>query len=62
MARCRKNLDWEGQFKLAIDPDKARRLRAESGVDEAHGACTMCGALCAYKVMNERGDKKVVVG
>jgi len=62
MARCRKNLDWEGQFKLAIDPDKARRLRAESGVDEAHGACTMCGALCAYKVMNERNDKKVVAG
>jgi len=62
MARCRKQLDWEGQFKLAIDPDKARRLRAESGVDETHGACTMCGALCAYKVMNERNEKKVVAG
>lgn len=62
MARCRKELDWEGQFKLAIDPEKARRLRAESGVDEAHGACTMCGALCAYKVMNERSDKKAVAG
>ena len=60
MARYRKNLDWEGQFSVALDPDKARRLRAESGVDESHGACTMCGALCAYKVMNERGDKKVV--
>ncbi|MBE0598622.1 MAG: phosphomethylpyrimidine synthase ThiC, partial [Desulfuromonadales bacterium] len=43
MAKCRKNLDWEGQFGLALDPAKARRLRAESGVDEAHGACTMCG-------------------
>ena len=53
MARCRKELDWEGQFQLAIDPEKARRLRAESGVNEEHGACTMCGALCAYKVMNE---------
>ena len=62
MARCRKELDWEGQFKLAIDPEKARRLRAESGVDEEHGACTMCGALCAYKVMNERGEKKAVAG
>ena len=60
MARYRKNLDWEGQFSVALDPDKARRLRAESGVDESHGACTMCGALCAYKVMNERGDKKAV--
>lgn len=62
MAHCRKNLDWPGQFELAIDPPKARRLRAESGVDEDHGACTMCGALCAYKVMNERHDKETVSG
>jgi phosphomethylpyrimidine synthase len=58
MARARKNLDWKTQFELAIDPEKARRLRAESGVDEEHGACTMCGSLCAYKVMNERHEKK----
>ncbi len=58
MARCRKALDWEGQFALALDPAKARRLRAESGVDEEHGACTMCGEFCAYKVMNERREKK----
>jgi phosphomethylpyrimidine synthase len=58
MARCRKALDWEGQFALALDPAKARRLRAESGVDEEHGACTMCGEFCAYKVMNERRQKQ----
>ncbi len=57
MAKCRKELDWEGQFKLAIDPEKARRIRAESGVDEEHGACTMCGEFCAYKVMNDRKEK-----
>jgi phosphomethylpyrimidine synthase len=62
MARCRKNLDWEGQFALAIDPEKARRLRAESGVDEEHGACTMCGEFCAYKVMNERREKGAATG
>lgn len=58
MAKARKELDWKKQFELAIDPEKARRLRAESGVDEEHGACTMCGSLCAYKVMNERHEKK----
>ncbi|PLX79283.1 MAG: phosphomethylpyrimidine synthase, partial [Desulfuromonas sp.] len=36
MARCRKALDWEGQFQHALDPDRARRLRAESGVNEEH--------------------------
>jgi phosphomethylpyrimidine synthase len=62
MAKCRKNLDWEGQFALALDPAKARRLRAESGVDEEHGACTMCGEFCAYKVMNERREKGAATG
>jgi phosphomethylpyrimidine synthase len=58
MAKCRKELDWNGQFALALDPEKARRLRAESGVDEEHGACTMCGEFCAYKVMSD-GDAKM---
>jgi phosphomethylpyrimidine synthase len=57
MARCRKKLDWEGQFNLAIDPEKARRLRAESGVAD-HGACTMCGEFCAYKVMDDAMAEK----
>jgi len=57
MARCRKKLDWEGQFSLALDPERARRLRAESGVAE-HGACTMCGEFCAYKVMDSAMERK----
>lgn len=56
MAKCRKKLDWEGQFSLALDPEKARRLRAESGVAD-HGACTMCGEFCAYKVMDDAMGK-----
>jgi len=58
MARCRKKLDWEGQFALAIDPEKARRLRAESGVAD-HGACTMCGEFCAYKVMDDATEREL---
>ena len=57
MAQCRKKLDWEGQFALALDPEKARRLRAESGVAD-HGACTMCGEFCAYKVMSDAMEKQ----
>ncbi|HTU02844.1 MAG TPA: phosphomethylpyrimidine synthase ThiC [Candidatus Sulfotelmatobacter sp.] len=52
MARHRKRLDWDGQFATALDPERARRVRAESGVAE-HGACTMCGEFCAYKVMDD---------
>ncbi len=54
MSKARKALDWETQYCLAIDPALARKRRGESGVDEDHGACTMCGAFCAYKVMDER--------
>jgi phosphomethylpyrimidine synthase len=61
MARCRKKLDWEGQFGLALDPEKARRLRAESGVAD-HGACTMCGEFCAYKVMDDAMEKHTAQG
>ena len=51
MALARKKLDWEGQFAMALDPDKAREYRANSPVSD-HGACTMCGEFCAYKVMD----------
>jgi phosphomethylpyrimidine synthase len=57
MSRARKALDWETQYCLAIDPALARKRRSESGVDEEHGACTMCGEFCAYKVMAERKRK-----
>ena len=61
MAKCRKKLDWEGQFDLALDPERARRLRAESGVAD-HGACTMCGEFCAYKVMDDAMEKEAANG
>jgi phosphomethylpyrimidine synthase len=61
IAKCRKKLDWEGQFREAIDPEKARRLRAESGVAD-HGACTMCGEFCAYKVMDDAMGKRHAKG
>ena len=28
MAKARKDLDWEGMFAQAMDPEKARRYRA----------------------------------
>ncbi len=61
MAKCRKKLDWEGQFAESLDPEKARRLRAESGVAD-HGACTMCGEFCAYKVMDDAMERQAAKG
>ena len=51
MAQARARLDWEEQFSLAIDPEKARRYRAESK-PEKEDTCSMCGNVCAVKNMN----------
>ncbi|WMJ81911.1 phosphomethylpyrimidine synthase ThiC [Clostridium sp. MB40-C1] len=52
MSRARRDLDWETMFKLAIDPEKARRYRKESLPQSEH-TCTMCGKMCAVRNMNK---------
>lgn len=51
MSKYRKILDWEGMYKMALDPylPKKRRTESEDG-DKA--VCTMCGKLCAIDVHN----------
>lgn len=51
MAKARKKLDWPQQIALAIDPEKAARMRSEKNDDEQE-ACTMCGQFCAYKLIS----------
>ena len=59
ISKARKELDWEKQYDLALDPALARKRRGSTKeTTDKHGACTMCGELCAYKVMNQR--KKTV--
>lgn len=51
MSIARKNLDWETQFKLSIYPEKSRAIwKARKSKSEA---CSMCGDLCAIKLVNE---------
>ncbi|MEW9121645.1 MAG: phosphomethylpyrimidine synthase ThiC [Thermotaleaceae bacterium] len=52
MAKARKALDWERQIELAMDPEKASRLRKEKNEDSQE-CCTMCGKFCAYKIVSE---------
>ncbi len=48
MSDARKNLDWDKMFKLAIDPEKAKKYRKESEVGEEK-ECTMCGEFCPLR-------------
>ncbi len=59
MARARQKLDWEEQFALAIDPEKARRYRAEAA-PACHDTCSMCGKMCAVRNMNKALDGQTV--
>ncbi len=52
MAKARKALDWQKQIDLAIDPERASRIRKEKNEDSQE-CCTMCGKFCAYKLVSE---------
>lgn len=58
MAEARRALDWEKQWECAMDPETARRIRAERK-PEREDTCTMCGKFCAVRSMNKalEGEK-----
>ena len=59
MSLARKKLDWEEMFDICIDPEKARRYRAEAK-PEKEDTCSMCGNFCAVKNMNRILDGEIV--
>lgn len=61
MSRARVNFDWEGQFKVAIDPERARarwlKTRACSDTKHTDDHCSMCGkAFCAMRTTKRIRD------
>ena len=52
MSRARSNLDWEGMYRISMNPEKARAVRKETGKDDAD-VCTMCGDFCSAKINRE---------
>lgn len=49
MSRARRDLDWEGQFKNALFPEDARRIREDRSPRCDDTVCTMCGDYCANR-------------
>lgn len=52
MSKARKNLDWDKQISLSIDPVKAKSYRSSSKPSSTD-VCTMCGDFCAIKIVKE---------
>ncbi|RXE56165.1 thiamine biosynthesis protein ThiC [Methanoculleus taiwanensis] len=51
MGHARRDLDWERQYAVAINPERARAIRDERSPADTD-ACTMCGDYCALKIVS----------
>ena len=51
MSVARKNLDWESQAQLSLDPEKARLVHHKYATTGP--ACSMCGDYCAMALVEK---------
>jgi phosphomethylpyrimidine synthase len=51
MSTARRNLDWQEQIRLSLDPMKARSLHERFGTKG--DACSMCGQYCAMALVEK---------
>jgi phosphomethylpyrimidine synthase len=52
MSLARKNLDWDEQSRLALDP--GRVLQGHTQHQTSGKACSMCGQFCAMQLISEQ--------
>lgn len=51
MAKARRDLKWDEQYRLGLFGEKAAEIRASRAPEEAD-TCTMCGSFCALDNVN----------
>jgi len=51
MARARRDLDWDGQARCSLDPERVVKVRRERATETE--ACSMCGDLCVFKLLKD---------
>lgn len=55
ISKARRELDWETMLDKVLDTEKAKEFRKEKNVSE-EDACSMCGDVCAIKMVNKYFD------
>jgi len=50
MAEARRDLDWNEQFSTALFGENARRIHDRDGESDT---CSMCGDLCAVRLVRD---------
>jgi phosphomethylpyrimidine synthase len=58
MAKARRDMDWERQFSLAIDPERAKSIKEMRDNGNPH-SCTMCGRFCANEILSGTFEKEL---
>jgi phosphomethylpyrimidine synthase len=59
MDLARKELNWEGMIKQAIDPQLARAIHYRNGcAEDDEEVCSMCGEFCAIKLLKDTIEGK----
>lgn len=56
MAAARGRLDWEQQFQLALDPERARSRYQHGGEDGR--TCSMCGPYCVFSLLGRESPSR----
>ncbi|HJK01298.1 MAG TPA: phosphomethylpyrimidine synthase ThiC [Methanocorpusculum sp.] len=52
MGHARRDLDWERQYAIALNAEKAMEIR-NSRMPSDKDVCTMCGDFCAIKIVQK---------
>ncbi|KAF2955238.1 phosphomethylpyrimidine synthase ThiC [Marinitoga sp. 38H-ov] len=60
MSKSRKEFNWDNQFKLALDGEKAKKYYNERKGAESN-MCSMCGQLCALRITEEYLEKSEIL-
>jgi phosphomethylpyrimidine synthase len=50
MSKARRDMKWDTQFSLAIDPERMGEIKRKRGDSDDH-SCTMCGKFCANDIL-----------
>ncbi|MEO5356958.1 MAG: phosphomethylpyrimidine synthase ThiC [Nitrospirae bacterium YQR-1] len=56
ISKARRDMDWQSQFSLAIDPERAAEIRTKRNGTNEH-SCTMCGKFCANDMLQGMFEK-----
>ena len=50
MSKARRDMRWDKQLAIAIDPERMQEIRAKRGESD-NDSCTMCGKFCANTIL-----------